>query len=279
MIPGKYQNIGAAIAFSPTLEGILAEASRIKNIYGATLILMHIGEKTQEKENVLNQHLEQYGIKESIIVWKEGNTVNAILDICKEKNIDLIIAGALVKETLLKYYIGTVARALIRSANCSVLLIQNPSVRLKPFQKIVINIKENIDNTRLLNIGCYLSGKENVQETFVVKEADLTGFKLMMNEHMNEEDLINLKKQIINDEVQLINTAIEQVDIKDLNIKTKILFGKQGLEASIFSKKHEADLLIIHSPEKHYWLLDRLFQHDLEYILSDLPCNLLMVYP
>ncbi len=54
--------------------------------------------------------------------------------------------------------------------------------------------------------------------------------------------------------------------------------GKPGFCATNFARKHDADLLVISSPDKDLGLLDRVFPYDLEYALLNLPCNLLIVH-
>ena len=61
--------------------------------------------------------------------------------------------------------------------------------------------------------------------------------------------------------------------VTDKNIK-----GKPGYAISKFSKDKKADLLVINSPDTHLNVFDRIFAHDIEYILADLPCNLLIVH-
>jgi hypothetical protein len=45
-----------------------------------------------------------------------------------------------------------------------------------------------------------------------------------------------------------------------------------------FAREHEADLLVLNSPDTKLNLLDRVFPHDIEFALADLPCDLLIVH-
>ena len=47
---------------------------------------------------------------------------------------------------------------------------------------------------------------------------------------------------------------------------------------SKYARDKRADLLVVNSPSTHLNLLDRIFTHDIEYVLADLPCDLLIVH-
>jgi nucleotide-binding universal stress UspA family protein len=59
---------------------------------------------------------------------------------------------------------------------------------------------------------------------------------------------------------------------------TKIISGKPGYAIASYARKKQADLLIVNSPDSKLGLIDRLFTHDMEYILADLPCDVLIVH-
>jgi nucleotide-binding universal stress UspA family protein len=63
-----------------------------------------------------------------------------------------------------------------------------------------------------------------------------------------------------------------------LDIKEQHVFGKPGYTIAHYAKAKRADLLVVNSPDTKLGLLDRIFKHDLEYILADLPTDLLIVH-
>jgi len=54
------------------------------------------------------------------------------------------------------------------------------------------------------------------------------------------------------------------------------IFGTRGYSIGHYARVVRADLLVMNAPRK-LTLWDRLFPHDLEYILSDLPTDVLIV--
>ena len=65
-------------------------------------------------------------------IWQKGKPVDVILNTVKDQQIDLLILGALQKENIYKYYVGSIARELTRKAPCSVLLLIKSSLKEYP---------------------------------------------------------------------------------------------------------------------------------------------------
>jgi hypothetical protein len=66
----------------------------------------------------------------------------------------------------------------------------------------------------------------------------------------------------------------------ELQIKIKTHRRKTGLcKTTQFAGENSADLLVLNSPDRKMNILDRVFPHDIEHALADLPCNLLIVNP
>jgi hypothetical protein len=73
----------------------------------------------------------------------------------------------------------------------------------------------------------------------------------------------------------LLNNIPDKVK-EPLEIIVQPIFGRRGYSIGHFARVRRADLLIMNAPNK-LTVWDRLFPHDLEYILSDLPTDVLIV--
>ena len=103
--------------------------------------------------------------------------------------------------------------------------------------------------------------------------------------NINVDDDESLRKStIIRDrlrrrEKQRVKKLIGRVPSKNLeniSIKSQPIFGKRGYSIGHYAQVVGADLLVMNSPSKSsFW--DRIFPHDIEYILSDLPTNVLII--
>lgn len=271
-----FETIAVAVSFSPRCQPVLAEAKHLSDVLGSSLLLLHIGEKTAEKEQELDEMMAAVGVNpnHSRVIWMEGDPVDTILKLCKLNIVDLLVLGALEKENLLKFYIGSIARNISRKAKCSVLLLTNPTTEPVKFKKIVVNGVENLKTIHTLNTSLYLAKKLKIREVVVVTEMDVPA--IAMDSTAPEAKII--KKNLTEEVEETLQSVIDKCDVGDVKVTDKIVKGKPGYAISKFARDKKADLLVINSPDTQLNLLDRIFAHDIEYILADLPCNLLIVH-
>lgn len=275
-----FETIAVAISFSSRCQNILVEAKRLSDALGSALVLMHIGEKTKEKEQELDNMLAAVGIDENKcrIIWMDGEPVETILKLCKLNIVDLLILGALEKENILKFYIGSIARNISRRAKCSVLLLTNPGAQPQKLKKIVVNGVENPKTIHTINTALYLAKGLNVKELTIVNEVHVPGLAMAIADDSTAPEAKEIKKNLTIEVEEVLQTVIDKCDAGDIEVKEKIIKGKQGYAISKFAKDRKADLLVINSPDTNLTLFDRIFTHDIEFILADLPCNVLIVH-
>ena len=58
----KYRKLGLAIAFSPRLEALLHESVRLKKLWQAELVLIHVGNTEKEAPETLSLLLNNTGL-------------------------------------------------------------------------------------------------------------------------------------------------------------------------------------------------------------------------
>ena len=272
-----YNKIALALAFSPRCLAMLSESIRIKNLFNAELILIHVGPQTEHEEEYLNKLLKSIELDKSNIriIWKQGKPSTTILNCCKRENIDLLLAGALRRENIFKYYIGSTARKILRRANCSVLLLTNPQEVPEPFKKIVINGTEGVNDLRTIKRGLYWAHMEDASQVHIFKAIPGFGLSMMVAGEDSESEYTETRRSIIHEELEEMEQLLSTIDTKDQKINVKVAAGKAAYELCRFAEKTEADLLIVKAPLRKLIFLDRLFPHYLEQVMSDLPTNLL----
>ena len=259
----------------------ILETTRIAHFLGAKLILLHVGEETSEKINQINVILSEieYPNLPIEIQWKKGNPEKIILETCSSSNIDLLILGALQHENMFQFYVGSIARKLTRKVCCSVLLLIKPSAQRVPCKHVVVNGLDAPETPMAIEQAFYVSNALGAQQITIVEEI------LQKEIHVTVEDDRTLKKaNIIKERIKLredsrikriINTLPSSAK-KDLKVRTQSIFGKRGYSIGHYAEVVRADLLVMNAPTK-IGLLDRIFPHDIEYILSDLPTDLLII--
>lgn len=275
-----FETIAVAVGFSPRLESVLSEAARIKKALGSSLILIHIGAKTKKKEQTLEKAMLKADISESDcqIIFMDGSPLETMLKICKLNIVDLLILGALQRENILNFYLGSFARKISRRAKCSVLLLTNPSVEPDRVKKIIVNGVDNAKTIHTVNTSIYLARHISVKEISVVTELDMPTLSMTMADSSSAPEALKAKKEFKQDEEQKLHSISEKCYSPDVAINEKTVKGKPGYAIAKYAKDKKADLLVINSPDTQLNLLDRIFTHDIEYILADLPCDLLIVH-
>ena len=281
MKENPFNTIAIGVAFSPNLKSNIYEASRLSLFLGSKLILIHVGEKSSEKINRIETILEPF-IKAGLlfeIVFKIGDPVEVILSIAKAQMVDLLILGALQRENFLKYYVGSIARKITRQASCSVLLLIKPSVERVPCEHVVVNGLEHPKTKETLDSAFFVAHKLGANKVTIVEE---------ISQHevsVNVEDDKSLRKStIVKERIRLreesrVKEMVEDVpnDYKtNIIIKNQPIFGKRGYSIGHYAQMVRADLLVMNAPSKMtFW--DRLFPHDIEHILTELPTDVLII--
>lgn len=268
-------------AFSPTLEVNVLETSRIAHFFNAKLILLHVGEKTKEKQEIIASILEKTQYKDFPIEikWIVGKPVATILLACNNFNVDLLVLGAMQHENIYQFYVGSIARKLTRKVSCSVLLLIRPSAERVPCKHVVVNGLDAPETPVAITDAFYAANALGAQQITVVEEI------LQREIHVTVEDDKSLKRANIMKErlkqreesrVRKIIAQLPDKFVKNIKVKTQSIFGKRGYSIGHYAEVVRADLLVMNAPAKT-GLLDRIFTHDIEYILSDLPTDLLII--
>jgi len=274
-----YKKIGVAVAFSPRCEAIIGEAARLQNLFDAELILIHVGETKPDEKKYLEEIIETTDVNTGKlkIIWENGNPAKKILSVGRRQKIDLLVAGALQKETVVKFYFGSIARKLIRKSRCSILMLINPSNNPKKFKRIVINGTEGDNYADTIKRGIELAKLENARRVHIFKGIKLFGLSMALaGEEETEHDQEETRREIVGNEIAEIKKILEGIDTTGLNVNIKVASGKPGFELRKFTKRVQADLLVVKSPGHRLNFLDRIFPHYLELIMEDLPSNLLI---
>lgn len=275
-----FTNMALAVGFTPRLEALLREASRLSQLWQSRLILVHAGSRVAEREKNLHDLMVKAGLSPNSVpvFWVDAPPARAIIRVCREQKVDLLIAGALKREKAIQYYLGTVARKLLRQAPCSVLVLTDPGISPSGFRNIVVQADEDNPNMiQTLQTACALASREQAAWLHVVKKVKWYTF-LTASEEFSEEEYERKRNTLIEDEVSALRSIIQNFSHDHVKINIKLISGKAGHELAQFARRKQADLLIVSASPLKLSLLDRFLPNDLEYLFSELPCNLLMVH-
>ncbi|PQJ81846.1 universal stress protein [Polaribacter glomeratus] len=274
----KIDKILIGIAFSPNLKPNIFEAVRLANMFDAELVGVHVGEKTNQKITDLNALLnEADNLKRGFkAIWQDGKPVDVILQTCTNENIDLLILGALQQENLLKYYVGSIARKITRKSPCSVLLLIKPSVKRFKFKHIVVSGLKEDRTEETIKTAFLVAKKLDCKKITIVEEIKQEELHVTVNDDKSLRRANIAKERITTREDRRVKNILKDIDCANLTVKMQSIFGKRGYSIGHYAKVKRADLLVMNAPIKS-GLIDRIFPHDIEYILSELPTDVLIV--
>ena len=273
-----FKKIGIAISFSPRLEALIAEAAKMQIGLKSDMVFIHVGNKSEDDVKTINEYLEKYNLlNNSKLIWQEGETVETILNICDDEQLDLLVAGALEKESLIKYIMGSVARKLSRKIKCSMLMLTEPKIESNPINYIVVEGSNNPKTENTIAVAIEIAKVFKVSNVDVIQETDLNKAALIRSDEFKENEMAMHKENLIQEEDKRLNYILSCNDCGSLKINVERIEGKPGYIITKYAREHHADLLVLNSPDRKLNLIDRVFPTDIEFALADLPCDLLLV--
>jgi nucleotide-binding universal stress UspA family protein len=277
----SFGKIAIAVAFSPRCEAILAEARLLHQKLGAQMFFVHVGKKSLQEEQYLKHLLHRFELDapNNQIIWEEGEPVETIISICQRLDIDLLVAGALEKESLLKYFLGDISRQLSRKVKCSMLLLTEPSTHPIGFKHLVVEGTDHPKTENTIAIAVELAKAFQAGDVTIIQESDPSKLALIRTEELKENEADQRKEDLLREEDERLKEILRCTDCDGLKVITQRIEGKPGYVISNYARLKSADLLVVNSPDKPMNLLDRVFPHDIEHALADLPCSLLIVNP
>ena len=275
-----FKKIAVAVAFSPRVEAILAESKRLQAIFKASMYFIHVGKKSIHLEEQLKHLVHRFELDApgNQIIWEEGEPVDVILTACENLQVDLLVAGALEKESLVKYFMGSVARRLCRKAKCSVLMLREPDLHTKPVRHIVVEGSDHPKTASTIETAVYVARNCGADTISIIQEEDVSKMALIRSNEMSGSESDVRKEQMLKDEDDKLKNILDCTDCGNVTVNIERLEGKPGFEISRYARQYHADLLMLNSPDTKLGFIDRVFPHDIEFTLADLPCDVMIVH-
>ena len=274
-----FKKLGLAITFSPTGKALLNEAKRLCDLFSAEIVLIHNGEKTIEAELKLNELIESTNFNSSYVnvQWVSGNIADTIILKAKELNVDLLLSGALEKESILKYYAGSVARKIMREAECSVLVLTTPSESPKRFKKFCVSVDYSTQSENTIKTAYNFALLEKAEQLILIREIQAPGLAMTVQDSGSIREAEETRHTWEKEEKDKLEMMIKELNLTELEVQTHCLYGKEGYEANKFVENIKGDIYVVSAPKKKLKLFDRIFQHDFEFTLKQIPCPVLII--
>ena len=277
-----FKNILIGFAFSPNLKANVFEATRLANFFDGNLFFLHVGEKTVAKEKTFSEILKDSPVnpKQINVLWEEGLPDKTIIAQCKLHKIDLLLLGALQRENMVKFYLGSIARKITRKAPCCVLLLMKPSVERIPSQHMVVNAFESIQTETTIGAALEFAQALDIPKITLVEEISRSKVAVAVDDDRSLRKATLQKEKLKRREISRVNEILSRIpsNLKEnKSITSQSIFGARGYSIGHYAKVVRADLLIMNAENKNSSLWSRIFTKDLEHILSELPTDVLIV--
>lgn len=269
-------------AFSPNLKANVFEAIRLTSFLNAHIYFLHVGSKSVAKEKAFTDILGDSPVKSKklSVIWKKGEPVKTIQEQCKKNNIDLLLLGAMQRENMLKFYMGSIARKLTRNAPCSVLLLIKPSLIRKPTQHIVVNAFESPQTESTILSAFHFGKALDVKKITLVEEINRSEVAIEADDDLSLRKVTLRKEELNERELTRVTEILSHIPdslLMGIKVRSQNIFGTRGYSIGHYAKVVRAELLIMNAAENRKGFLGRIFPKDLEYILSELPTDVLII--
>lgn len=247
---------------------VLAEAKRIRDRLAAHLHLIYVGEQDDSTTEKFAHAISHLGLPaESTVHYQAGEPARSILQVCEAHGIELIVAGALEREVILRPFLGNVARVLVREARCSVMLFTKPSELPVQMRQMVFIADHSPHAAAAFKTMLQLAAAERTERVHVVRV--YTSFDEARAALGTDPDARTLEE-----EERALEQFIDAAGPTDVPIEPRCIRGTTGFAALDFIQGIEADLLVVPvdpgAPRGE-------LPHHVAWITDTIPCNLWVI--
>lgn len=231
----------------------------------ARLSIIHADEEEDDRINRFDEamrHLERRD--ETPILWGRAETpAEAILAACRRHKVDLLLAGALERESEHRNFLGGVARELLQRCRCDLLLFPRPEELAQTPETVHVQVDLKNLSVPALNRACALAGrlgaKRMVFFTVITPFDEAIASSGSARLPANEEEFAEL---------------LDEVDGFDGEADTAIIRSNTGFSACDFVENSDAKLLIV--PWKSEGGV-RVLPAHMDWLLQVIPTNVWMM--
>ena len=279
MIGTPYKRIAVASAFSPRFEQVLAEARRVRDRLGTELNLIYVGEKNAETTKRFAEALVALKLPaDSLIHYHQGSPADAILEAVRANAVELVVAGALEKEVVLRSFLGNVARRLVREAPCSVILFTKPEREPKPLRQIVFFVPEFSEHAKAaLQRTFFLAEQEGCECLYVIRvhtTFDAARASLRANLPEGAEKDEQPVARSLEEEEEELEKFINSAGETKVPTEARCIRGNTGFAASDFIQAVQANLLVVPVEPN---IGSRELPPHISWVTDVIPCNLWII--
>ena len=238
----------------------------MSELFAAPLHLIHAAEETADKNERFHDALARLNMEAGTpIHYRAGDPVEAILAVQKEIGIEVLIAGALERETVHRNFTGNVARELMRRTSADLFLFVEPREQPGDIRHVFMAVPDFSPLTR--------SVFHRVAEL-----ADRAGVEMLTVVHV-QTPFSEAKDKALGTEVvrpeDSLALLMSEKSASNLQVDYHLVRGNTGFTAFEFIQASGADLLVM--PSEIQPGGTPAFAPVLDWVIQVIPANLWVV--
>ena len=194
-----------------------------------------------------------------------------------ESKPDLVVIGAVQRESTLRDVFGSTARQVAQRSPCSVLLVSTKGKAPARWSRLVAGVDFSDTSAELASwMLDFARAGETPSSVYLAHEIDAMGAGVTESERAAGK---------ATDAGRLFDAASERfriagflggLDARDVRLEALTLPGRRGPELARYAEDSRSDLLGIVAPSRPLGALSRLLSHPVLMILEHLPCSVLV---
>jgi nucleotide-binding universal stress UspA family protein len=273
MIDPPYRTVAVASTFSPRFLQVLAEGKRVRDRLCQQLHLIYVGTRDDETSRKFAAALLALALPDdSAIHYHQGeDPAAAILEAARAHEIDLLVAGALEKEVVLRPFLGNIARTLVREAACSVMLFTKPDREPKPMGRIVFLADYSDHGRAALLKGLRLAALEDCEKLYILRV--YTTFDEARAKARTEiPEAGGEGARTLEEEEIALEKFIDSAGPTDVPMEARCIRGNTGYALLDFVQAVDAMMLVVPDDPDRVGL-----PAHIEWVTDVIPCNLWVI--
>jgi nucleotide-binding universal stress UspA family protein len=247
---------------------VLAEAGRLSASLEAPLCLIHADSFASDKEDRFREALKGLGLDERApIYFESGDPVEAILKVQQERQIDLLVAGALETECVHRNFTGNVARELLRRAPCDLMFYTGPREQPASPAVVFVSISDFSEfSHEVFNRAMKAAEQRSAQK--------LTVIHVQTTFAQAREKVLGAASESQSVE-ETVESWLQEHEGSPVELDYHLLRGNTGFTACEYVQSNDADLLVMPSHFGHP--TQPVFAPALDWIIQVIPTNLWVI--
>jgi len=268
-----FLKIAVASAFSPRFLPLLAEAKAFSARLGSGFSVIYAGKYGDAEQDRFTKAFAELGIDPPPKVYcAEGDPATVIMQTATAQGIDLLITGALEKDTGSRNFLGDVARTLMRDSPISLMLFPQPSAEPRSFKKLAVIVDFSSQARTALKQAIFLAEKHGAESIHALRIFTIFDQALSKPDEFFQGE--KTERPGIEEEEARLKEFIDSAGRGSIPIEGRCIEGTTGFAASDFVQAIEADLLVIPSAPPG---LPHQFPQGMDWLFNVIPANLLVV--